>query len=172
MSPRSTWLGAGLPLVFVLGCDDPLRERGVDALGPEIATVPAGPLHRAGQPCLTCHDGRSSERAFSVAGTIFATAESGQAAPGVVVALVDAEGRTFRAATNCAGNFFVEPADFTPRYPLFVALESGAYRVEMETPVQRDGSCASCHVDPASNDRVGHVFVFGTPRPTAPNGCP
>ncbi|MBX3205696.1 MAG: hypothetical protein KF764_11555 [Labilithrix sp.] len=172
MISRDARFGFAALLALAPACDDPLRERAVDALGPEVAGVPRGPLHRRGQPCLTCHDGRSEARAFSVAGTVFVTPDAPDPAPGVVVELASADGRTFRVATNCAGNFFVEPTSFAPRYPLFVALESGRYRVEMDTPVQRDGSCASCHREPASRSDVGQVFLYATPRAFDASGCP
>ena len=174
MTGSSVWPGLAvlLAVVLALGCEDPLRERTIAELGPEVAGVQPGPLHRAGQPCVVCHDGRSSAREFSVAGTVFVTADAPDPAPGVVVELVDADKRTFRAATNCAGNFFVEPADFAPRYPVFVALEAGSYRIEMDTPVQRDGSCASCHDDRISRSSVGRVYLYGTPRPIDASGCP
>lgn len=174
MTASSVWpgLAALLAGASALGCDDPIRERTIAALGPEVAGVPPGPLHRAGQPCVVCHDGRSSVREFVVAGTVYVTADAPLPAPGVVVELVDADKRTFRAATNCAGNFFIEPADFAPRYPVFVALEAANLRVEMDTPVQRDGSCAACHGERSSRSSVGRVYLFGTPRPFDASGCP
>lgn len=172
MIPQTARLGVAALLAFTPACDDPLRERAIEALGPEVAGVPRGPLHRRGQPCLTCHDGSSEARAFSVAGTVYVTADAPDPAPGVLVELIDADRRAFRVATNCAGNFFVEPADFTPRYPVFVALELGSYRVEMDTPVQRDGSCASCHGEPASRSKAGQVYLYATPRSFDASGCP
>src|SRR5262245_59193898 len=93
---------------WLVGCDDPLQERAVEALGPEPFDVPEGPLHRPGQPCVLCHDGEDA-RAFSVAGTVYLTPDSDTPAAGASVGLVDAKGAGFVAITNCAGNFFVLP---------------------------------------------------------------
>lgn len=143
------------------GCGDPVRDQQIEALGPEQTNIARGPLHRAGQPCLTCHDGRGAGiRELSVAGTVFLAEGSERPAPGVRVELVDSLGTRFESATNCAGNFFVDPADFTPTYPLWVALRAGDYRIEMDSPVQRDGSCASCHTTTPGRASAGGVYLF------------
>lgn len=157
----------------IAACADPVVDRKVDALGPEMQGVPPGPLHRPGQPCLLCHDARGDARVFSVAGTVFVAPGGGAPSVGTVVELFDADGTTFRTATNCAGNFFVEPGAFTPRYPLYVALEHDGARIEMDSPIFRDGSCASCHgavADPASAGPVYRDALGATT--DAPEGCP
>lgn len=160
-------------LALAAGCDDPVREDAIAALGPEDPDVAEGPLHRPGQPCLACHDGdRDGVRAFSVAGTILWTAESGEPARGVVVELLDAAGVRHEAATNCAGNFFVEPADFTPVYPLWAAVIAGDLRIAMDSPIGGDGSCASCHQGEESPDALGPVFVQSVARPQPEDTCP
>lgn len=154
-------------------CTDPVREDRIDALGPEAPAVRAGPLHRPGQPCLACHDGNDGDtRAFSVAGTVYAFADAETPAPNVVVELTDVAGRVFRTGTNCAGNFFVTPEDFAPRYPLWVTIASGDLRVEMDSPIQRDGSCASCHAEPVGPRGAGRVYLYDLPRTLPETGCP
>src|SRR5256885_5077120 len=77
---------------MVVACNDPVHDARVDALGPEIDGVPRGPLHRRGQPCLTCHGGSGpANTELSVAGTVFATPEVG-APPlaGVTVSIYEA----------------------------------------------------------------------------------
>src|SRR5262245_43752578 len=91
--------------VLVAACGDPVRDRRMDALGPEAPGIAIGPLHRPGQPCLACHDGKGEARAMSVAGTVFRTEDDAQPVFGVDVILTDAERRTFATKTNCAGNF-------------------------------------------------------------------
>ena len=158
MSLARAW---GVTLLLLVACGDPVRDDRIEALGPERTGVARGPLHRAGQPCLACHDGRAAgTREFSVAGTVFLAEGSERPAPGVRVELVDSAGTRFESATNCAGNFFVAPADFAPRYPLWVALQAGDYRIEMDSPVQRDGSCASCHAREPGKASAGGVYLF------------
>jgi len=37
----------------------------------------------------------------------------------------------------------------------------GDTTAEMTTPINSDGSCGSCHRDPAARDAVGHIFLEG-----------
>lgn len=156
----------------LVACGDPLREERIAALGPEVRGVPEGPMHRAGQPCLTCHDGKDDAvREFSVAGTIYAFPIGEEVAVDATVELRDAAGKTYRVATNCAGNFFVEPADFAPTFPVWVSLASDDYRIRMDSPMRRDGSCGSCHGSEATRRSVERVHLFGAIRPLKENGC-
>jgi hypothetical protein len=151
-----------LPLLLACGagaCGDPVREKAAAALGDEAAGVRPGPLHRPGQPCLVCHDG-GEVSAFSVAGTVYARAQGGVPVDKVTVQLIDADGRKFGAVTNCAGNFFVRPDEYTPRYPLWTTLSVGAKTIDMESPVFRDGSCASCHTNPKGPASAGEVYFL------------
>lgn len=160
---------------LLLACGDPVQNARIDALGPETEGVARGPLHRAGQPCLACHDGRSGDvRELSVAGTVFTTPGSTEPLAGARVELRDSAGVTFETATNCAGNFFVEPAAYAPTYPLWVAVRAGDYRVEMDSPVRRDGSCASCHATDVSPTSTGAVYLYAEPSevPADQAGCP
>ena len=101
------------------------------------------------------------------------TLEGGDAvAPGVEVELVDALGATHRVATNCAGNFYVEPGDFDPAFPVWVALELDGDRVEMSSPIGRDGSCATCHEAETSRRSAGRVFVDSFARDRPAVECP
>ncbi|AKT42079.1 uncharacterized protein CMC5_063020 [Chondromyces crocatus] len=155
----------------LLGCTDPLKEAAIIELGGEDPAIPAGPLHRAGQPCLLCHDGGVTTP-FSVAGTIHRLADAPVAAGGVVVSLVDKRGVTFEAATNCAGNFFVRPGDFTPEYPMWVTIERGEWRQEMESPVNGDGSCATCHTSETGTRSAGQVYILPFELGPEEAGCP
>jgi hypothetical protein len=140
-------------------CADPVREQAIAALGGEAEGVEPGPLHRPGQPCLVCHDsGKASP--FSVAGTIYARAEGRAPVNRVTVQLIDSQGRHFDALTNCAGNFLVRPDEFTPHYPLWVTVAVGDQKIDMESPVFRDGSCASCHGDPKGPASAGHAYLL------------
>jgi hypothetical protein len=153
-------------LLLVMGCAilanvcDPVRSNEVATLGGEAPGVPHGPLHRPGQPCLLCHGN------FSVAGTVFVDPTNRNPAAGVTVNLTDSQGHVFSDTTNAAGNFFVRPAQFTPVYPMKVALQYDGMTVNMTADVGRDGACAMCHSDPVTPSSPGHVYTpadGGTP---------
>jgi hypothetical protein len=156
---RAAILGGAAVAALALGCADPTREEAIAELGPEVGGVPPGPLHRPGQPCLACHDGHEARR-YSMAGTVFRLADAEAPAPGVRVEIVDSLQQRFVAETNCAGSFFVRPEDFTPVYPAWTSLSLGDYRIAMETPIHREGSCAGCHAEPAGPDAVGRVYLL------------
>lgn len=141
------------------GCGDPLREDAVGRLGDELPGIPAGPLHRAGQPCLVCHDG-STSTPFSVAGTIHLRIDGAQPAASALVHLADGLGNTYRVATNCAGNFFVRPGDYEPAWPLWVRVEREGWTQVMESPVNGDGSCASCHAPAPGPGSAGPIYMI------------
>jgi hypothetical protein len=148
-------------LVPLAACAHPVRERAITALGPEATGVSVGPLHRPGQPCLACHDGADSDiAAFSVAGTVYVDDSAAQPAANVRVIVLDADDQRHELTSNCAGNFYVEPERFAPRYPLWAALEFGGDRIEMQSPIGRDGSCAGCHALQASPTRTNAVYLY------------
>ncbi len=136
-----------------------MSERAIDELGEEAPGVAEGPLHRPGQPCLACHDGREATP-LSVAGTIYKLADSTVPAAFALVYLIDASGATYAAATNCAGNFFIRPGDYTPVYPMWIKVEMGDWLQEMESPVNGEGSCAACHASSPGPSSAGRVFVL------------
>jgi hypothetical protein len=139
---------------------DPVHDDAVTALGGEAPGVRKGPLHRPGQPCILCHDGAIGDPpAFSVAGTIFQTATGLEAADGATITLTSSDGSTHATTANAAGNFYVLPTEYAPVYPMKVAVTYGQVTVKMTSDVGRDGSCATCHLDPAGPGSAGHVFI-------------
>lgn len=169
--PRAPLLPGLMAGLWLLGCGDPLREEASIELGPEVPGIARGPLHRAGQPCLVCHDGGAAT-AFSVAGTVYRLADADEPASGVVVSLIDARGAEHRAATNCAGNFFVRPGDYSPEFPLWIAIERGEWRQVMDSPVNGDGSCAACHAGDPGPASAGRVFLLPFEVGIEEEGCP
>lgn len=164
-----------LSLLGVLGlaCADPVHQDAVDALGPEAPGVEPGPLHRPGQPCLVCHGGKGpGQLELSVAGTVYKYAEGKEPLANAIVRFMDAAGRSTFTGTNCAGNFFVQKADFDPKFPLWTRLELGGLVVEMSTPVFADGSCARCHADPLGEQSAGHVYFAPAGMELPGGGCP
>ena len=151
---------AAAALALGEGACDPVHDQAVDALGPEAPGVPKGPTHRPGQPCVTCHDGALGDPPhFTVAGTVFVNATDKAGAVGATVTLTSADDTTYTATTNSVGNFYVEPKDFTPTYPMKVVVEYEHITVKMTSHVGRDGSCADCHTNPAGPTSAGQVYI-------------
>ena len=144
------------------GCADPVRDDALDELGPEADGVPAGPMHRAGQRCVgPCHDGTGPGAwVFSLAGTVYGVKGHDDPLVGARVVIEDAQKRRYKTGTNCAGNFFIQADDFTPEYPIWVAIRYGDLVQPMTSRIYREGSCAFCHSDPAGRSSAGRVFLF------------
>jgi hypothetical protein len=147
---------------------DPVHNDKVSSLGGEAPGVRTGPLHRPGEPCTECHDGSlGNPPAFSVAGTLFQTADATTALSGATVTITAADGKTYATTSNEAGNFYVTPNDFAPKFPIHVNVTSGGTTVTMQSHVGWASSCATCHVDPAGPDSPGHVY-FDVPDGAVP----
>jgi hypothetical protein len=146
-------------LLCVSACD-PVIDQKIAALPGEQPGVRPGPRHRAGQPCLLCHDGELGDpREFSVAGTVYERQGTTIAAGGATVSLTDSNGNGYDAVTNDVGNFYISPFEFKPVYPLQVDVHYRGERATMRSVIGRDGACATCHADPASAASPGHVYV-------------
>lgn len=170
MPPRRFLL---LALAMLAGCGDPARDDAIDALGPEQGGVPAGPLHRPGQPCVLCHDGNGpGNMVFSLAGTVYRYAETKEPMANAIVRFVDAKGKKTFTGTNCAGNFYVQDTDYDPTFPVWTTVESGGVPLDMSTPIYRDGSCAACHSDPAGAESTGHIYFAPMGLDLPGSGCP
>jgi len=147
------------PLLLLVGCD-PVLSDAVDALGGEVGNVRPGTLHRPGQPCLLCHDGELGDPPqFSIAGTVFLEPTGTKPVNRATIELHGADGSTFKFTSNAAGNFYVEPAGYSPAFPLEVKVSYQGEVTTMQSLVGRDGACAGCHSDPAGADSPGHVYV-------------
>lgn len=144
---------------------DPLLDAEVAALGPEDPAVLIGPLHRPGQPCAACHRPDGVAGAYVVAGTVYRDPLATIGVADVAVALIDSNGRTFTTTTNCVGNFYVRPSEFSPKPPMWVSVQVTAipFPFKMESPIHREASCAACHFDPAGPNSAGHLFVADDP---------
>lgn len=152
---------------------NPVHDDQVSALGPEAPGVGPGPTHRGGQPCLVCHGGLGPASAeFSVAGTVFAVKGLSEPLPGAVVTLTDTANAKISLGSNSAGNFYVNPNDYLPKWPLHVQLTAGSQTVTMNTHMGRNGSCASCHMNPPSASSVGEVYMYLEPADIPDGGLP
>jgi hypothetical protein len=77
-------------MLLLAACTDPQWQEHVAALGPEQPSIPMGPLHRSGQPCLVCHSPAGNAPALLAAGTVYREPRATLAAAGVAVILIDA----------------------------------------------------------------------------------
>jgi hypothetical protein len=156
--------GAGaIASLASVSCVDDVHNEEVAALGPETGSP--GPLHRPGQPCLTCHGGSGPAKLqFSEGGTVYLNQGGGMPAPGASVQIEDILGNLWTTQANAAGNFFVTLSDFAPHYPtqMQVTSSDGTVSLQMLTHVGRDGSCADCHTATAGPTSPGPVYVIAT----------
>lgn len=152
-------MGLGIMALLAGGCDDPVQQERIAALGLEAADVPPGPLHRPGQPCLVCHEALGPAPRFTVAGTVYQAPSEQQPVGGIQVRLIDSARRSFVAYTNCVGSFFVTPAEYEPVLPLWVSLSGLGLQIAMESPMHKDGDCGTCHQSQKNQTSAGHVFL-------------
>jgi hypothetical protein len=162
-------VGAGtLASVTSLSCNDPVHDQEVAALGPEQG--PPGPLHRPGQPCLTCHGGAGPAKfQMGVGGTVYENQGGGDPAPGAVVQIEDIDGTIWTGQSsafptltaNAAGNFYLPADNFAAHYPtqMTVTSQDGTVSQPMLTHVGRDGSCADCHTLTEGPTSAGPVYL-------------
>lgn len=178
MKTLAVLLRAGALLgVALFACSDPVLSDAVDAQGNETENIPEGPLHRAGQRCVVCHQegGKASGAPFTLAGTVFAQPARQVGVDNAEVRLTDADGTKYTAKTNCVGNFFVKPGEWDPKFPVLVEVAKGNVRRSMRSPIGREPDCAFCHTtelppsDPLS--KVGHIYLFATDEPGSPEGA-
>ncbi len=166
------WIGVVTSGLALGGCEDPTKAKEIEALGDEAFGVPIGPLHRPGQPCTVCHDGGEA-REIAIAGTVYWALDSRAPAPGTRVDMLDGQGNHQVALTNCAGNFFILPEDLVVSYPFWVTLTApGASDITMDSPVNGDGSCATCHHKTFSTRSTGRVYLYENPPGPPPTKCP
>jgi hypothetical protein len=145
---------------FVSSCVDETHDAEVKALGPEDPTVPPGPLHRPGQPCVTCHGGSGpASQQFSLGGTVYLVKGQTMPAANATVTIEDSTGAVGTTQTNSAGNFYITVQQWQPRYPLWPQVVLGSDTQMMSTHIGRDGSCADCHGPTASPTSIGPVYL-------------
>jgi hypothetical protein len=193
-TPRSLTLllSSLLAAAIAGGCNNPVVDAQIAALGPEVDGVPPSDIHRPGQPCVLCHGPyKGAKPEMAVGGTIYAYPydlgyEDGNpiAAEGVEVEISDSLGNSppQKPVTNCAGNFYVKKDDWSPAYPLHVAVrfkvsEGDTDRVPMDTRISRDGSCAGCHESAPNQGSPGWIYcvelesgiVFDEPESCSPS---
>lgn len=152
---------AGMVLVagaLVTACVDESHDLQVQALGGEAPGVSPGPLHRPGQPCLTCHgEAGPSSHEFVMAGTVFAVQGESGAASRAQVVIEDVTGSFFTATTNEAGNFYIPQGAWSPVMPVTVQVPKAVQ--QMISLIGRAGSCADCHTLTPGPASPGPVYL-------------
>jgi hypothetical protein len=177
----TSFFAAALTCAALSGsCADPVHDALVKSLGPEDPAIPPGEFHRAGQPCLACHGNEGPAKTqFAVAGTVFwhhtkDTIGVDQAS----VSMIDSLGANGQAVTNCVGNFFIAPNAWPggngPAFPMKASVYRGTIEKDMSSHINRAGSCAECHSDPANYNAVGHIWLIddSIATPALPTDCP
>ncbi len=145
---------------FLVACVDETHEEAVKALGGEDPSVPPGPLHRPGQPCVTCHGGSGpASQQFSIGGTVYANQGQGAPAVNATVSIEDITGTLQTVQTNEAGNFYITVQQWQPNDPLLPQVTLGQTTQTMSTHVGRDGSCADCHAKTPGPTSVGPIYM-------------
>ena len=203
----SLWMIAATSLAATLGScsvfpQDPVHEAAVRAMGDEIpGTVPESQYHRAGQPCLVCHNNQGpADLRFAVAGTVFwgrcdckpgAPLNQGGCDPakgrtcdqtpveGAQVRIRDWKKSEYCLVTNCAGNFML-PVNEGLEFPFLVSVSKtfagSPYARVMGGHVGREGSCAGCHKNPTYQDSPGQIRLIDNnkdiPVGARPVACP
>lgn len=186
LAGRHRWVIACALLAASLAgmtCVSPAQDDIIESLGPEKSGIPEGPFHRYGQPCLACHGGYGpGSPLFEFGGTVFATPQDDIPVSAVTVTVTDANGVVKTAVSNCAGNFYSPAADDHLVFPLRaevsceLPLPEGAdpmttpkqiRRSVMQTRIDRDGSCASCHDGNPSPSSPGRISC-GPAQPATP----
>ena len=162
-----------LAAACVAACGDPVHDDAVAALGPENPAIPVGPLHRAGQPCLVCHDGSGpAALAFGTAGTVFQDAMNATPLPAVTIEFTDANMNVTSTQSNCAGNFFVEAVDFASvAMPVHIQILYGSMVSQMLTHMSKNDSCADCHTGTPSPSSTFQLFMNQDPMQYPASGC-
>jgi hypothetical protein len=153
----------GALAALAVGCVDPVTDDAVAALGEEAPGVRPGPIHRPGQPCLTCHgDTGPGSPKMAVGGTVFTSPQDGSPGqPGVTVRLTDATGRIEERITNSVGNFYVFVEEWEPVWPLRAELEKGGIKTPMKSLINGRVGCATCHRGQGATSRSLPRLSFG-----------
>lgn len=126
-------------------------QDGNEDCGPGTCDGDDGDEMLPGSPCIACHSpgnldddrapARDEDEHFTVAGTVFVSANGGAGVSGVTVEVSDADGEVIQMTTNEAGNFWSD-RQVTP--PLLAELVVDGERTAMRGDFD-SGDCNDCH---------------------------
>lgn len=104
------------------------------------SSLPNG-MHNAGLACLGCHTGTGVAPRWTVAGTLYSTAQGGGAISGATIIVTDANNTTVKLITAANGNFYTGQALVMP----LRVKASKCPDTRMMPPTATSGDCNSCH---------------------------
>ncbi len=118
------------------------------------------PSMRPGGACIACHSTSSEAPAFSIAGTLYATAHEPNdcnGTRGATVVITDAKGVVTSLPANAVGNFSLA---FTTTFamPYTAKVINGTSERAM-AKAQTSGDCNSCHTATGTNDAPGRIMA-------------
>jgi hypothetical protein len=118
-----------------------------------------GPSMLPGDNCRSCHGAPASPYPgapdWSIAGTVFETADSDRGVEGILVHVVDALGQSEILTTNRVGNFYTSTR---LEAPYWVSLEQNGIRSTMPVPAP-SGGCNACHRIPEVGNAPGKLYL-------------
>ena len=108
---------------------DPVHRSAVNALGEEQGDLypEKSQYHRPGEPCALCHSKQGpADTTFVLGGTVFWGPDNyDRRVPNAYVRVLDANKTQKCFVTNCNGNFYVTPDQFSRlTFPILVSVET------------------------------------------------
>lgn len=113
-----------------------------------------------GEACIACHTAEHEGPDYVAAGTVFTAYDEPDdcnGAEGAVVRLTDAEGTTFEATANEAGNFYFSARSTALVAPYVAEVEFADGTVAAMSGEQDDGDCNGCHTAAGSGGAPGRI---------------
>jgi hypothetical protein len=93
---------------------------------------------------MGCHDGTGSAPQWTIAGTLYDSANGGNALSAATIEVTDADGNVLQLATATNGNFYTDQA---VSFPITVRASKCPSDAPMADPITGSGSCnqSGCH---------------------------
>ena len=116
-----------------------------------------------GMACLACHSSNRDAPDFPLAGTVYPTGHEyddcyGSAAQNARVNITDNRGVTRSFTVNQAGNFYTEPIDGWPVFPIRATVTFNGKTRVMSGAVN-SGDCNTCHTLRGSSGAPGRIAL-------------
>jgi hypothetical protein len=118
------------------------------------------PMMNPGEACIACHTEEREGPQFAIAGTVFTNFDEPDDCNGVdgaTVRITDANGDTYEARSNRAGNFFLDARNNPIATPYFAEVVFGDGTVATMGGARESGDCNSCHTQYGSGGAPGRI---------------
>lgn len=118
------------------------------------------PLMNPGEACIACHTAEREGPQFAIAGTVFTNFDEPDDCNGVdsaTVRITDANGATYEARSNRAGNFFLDARSNPIATPYFAEVVFGDGTVATMGGARESGDCNGCHTQYGSGGAPGRI---------------